>query len=133
MLAALLLAAALTQPRPAWVDCMHHRDIRPAGLVIACGDGNFWLNRLDWTTWGSKSATAHGVGHLNSCTPYCAAGHFHAYGISIRLSHPVTCGGTRPVFARFTWRWSRPRPAWFHGRNWNGTETLPCSWLRMKP
>lgn len=133
MLAALVVALALVHPKPVWVDCSHRADVRPAGIVIACGDGNFWLNRLTWKTWGAKSATATGVGHLNDCTPYCYSGHFHAYRISIRFSDVVTCGGTRPEYARITWRWSRPKPAWFHSDNWNGSDTLSCSWLRMKP
>jgi hypothetical protein len=132
VLAALLMAITLAHAQPVWVDCNHAHDIRPAGITLACGDGNFWVNRLDWTSWGRKSATAVGVGHLNDCKPYCAAGHFHAYRISIRLSKVVACGG-RPKFARISWTWSRPKPAWRGKTDWNGSETLPCRWLRQKP
>jgi hypothetical protein len=134
VLAALLLAVTLTHPQPAWVDCNHADDVRPAGIVIACGDGNFWINRLTWKRWGHEAATAVGVGHINDCTPDCARGQFHTERISVHLSRVVTCGGRRPLFSRISWKWAVPKPAW-RGRyeNWNGSLRSPCTWLRPKP
>jgi hypothetical protein len=132
VLGVLVAAFALAHAQPVWVDCAHARDVRPAGITLACGDGNFWVNRLGWETWGNRSATSVGAGHINDCTPYCAAGHFHAYAISIRLSDVVTCGG-RPEFARVTWVWHRSKPAWRGHKAWNGSETFSCRWLRAAP
>jgi hypothetical protein len=132
VLAALAVALTLAHPHPAWVDCNRARDVRPAGITIACGDGNFWINRLTWKTWRGGSAVAIGVGHLSDCNPYCAAGHVHAEKITIRLSRVVTCGGRRPLFSRVTWNWARPKPAWRGHYVWNGSDTSRCGWLRPK-
>ncbi|MGD0067424.1 MAG: hypothetical protein ABSB76_28810 [Streptosporangiaceae bacterium] len=53
--------------------------VRPRTFVIACADANSDLGRLAWTSWTPGLASATGVLEENDCTPYCAAGHFHAY------------------------------------------------------
>jgi len=63
---------------------------RPRTIVVACGDGNFYVNRIHWRRWTDGGAYGVGIGHANDCQPYCAAGHFRAYpGLVVRL------GGTR--------------------------------------
>jgi hypothetical protein len=127
---ALLVAAVLAQPAPLFTGCAHRPVTRPPAIVIACGDGNFYATALRWTRWTSTDATATGLGHQNDCTPYCAAGHFHAFPIAIRLSAPVTCVRGRREFARISWRWTGAKLA---GVPRSGLETLPCSFLRLKP
>jgi hypothetical protein len=53
--------------------------VRPRTFVIACADANSDLGQLSWTSWTPGLASATGVLEENDCTPYCAAGHFHAY------------------------------------------------------
>ena len=113
---ALALAAVV------WTGCAHKPQVRPAAIVIACADANFSVDRLRWTSWGSNSATATGRGHRNDCTPNCAAGHFHAFPMQVRLSHVVTCVQGRREFARISWT--------IKGKA--DSETLPCSFLRLK-
>ncbi|GHI03859.1 hypothetical protein AQI88_08700 [Streptomyces cellostaticus] len=75
-------------PRPVLVDCLWHRDVRPADFILACGDGNSRLLGLHWSQWGPNAATAVGVNAVNDCKPYCAAGTFHSYRVTVRLDRP---------------------------------------------
>ena len=82
-------AAPRTDPtRPVLVDCLWNRDVRPADFILACGDGNSRLLRLHWSQWGPEAATAVGVNAVNDCKPYCAAGTFRLYRVTVRLDHP---------------------------------------------
>jgi hypothetical protein len=75
-------------PRPVLVDCTWHQNVRPADFILACGDGNSRLMGLHWTQWSPDQATATGVNWVNDCKPYCAAGHFHGYRVTVRLDEP---------------------------------------------
>ncbi|MGW1161960.1 hypothetical protein ACWD5Q_28490 [Streptomyces sp. NPDC002513] len=74
--------------RPVIVDCVWHAQVRPADFMIACGDGNSRLASLRWSHWDQGSATASGINVVNDCKPYCAAGTFHSYPVTVRLGHP---------------------------------------------
>lgn len=113
---ALALAAVV------WTGCAHKPQVRPASVVIACADANFYVDRLHWKSWGRRTAVAIGQGHRNDCTPDCAAGRFHAFPLSVRLSRAVTCVKGRREFSRITWT--------IKGRA--DSETLPCSFLKLK-
>jgi hypothetical protein len=73
--------------RPVLVDCFWHPRVRPTNFILACGDGNSRLTSLRWLHWGEHSAMARGVNWVNDCKPYCAAGRFHAYRVTVRLDH----------------------------------------------
>lgn len=79
---------AARQTRPVLVDCFGRPDVHPAAFILACGDGNSRLAKMRWTQWGPMSATAVGVNLVNDCKPYCAAGRFHAYAVTVRLDRP---------------------------------------------
>ncbi|WP_328876044.1 hypothetical protein OHT76_41500 [Streptomyces sp. NBC_00287] len=84
-------AAQTAQQRtglPVLVDCLWHPQVRPSEFMLACGDGNSRLASLRWSQWGADSARAEGVNWVNDCKPYCAAGRFHAYPVTVRLDHP---------------------------------------------
>ena len=124
------LVLALFAVLTVFTGCAHHAQVRPAGVVFACGDGNFYATRMSWTHWGSADAEGIGVAYVNDCTPYCAAGHFHTYKLSVRLSRPVVCVKGRREFSRITWRFTAAKPA--HVARADG-ETLPCRFLKLKP
>lgn len=90
----------------------------PGGILLACADGNAYLQGLHWTTWTSSQATAVGTAVYNDCIPNCAQGHFH------RIRHDrITV--TRPVRGKSGQRvWSRiqedPTPP-----HWVKTQILP--------
>ncbi|MFJ5548131.1 hypothetical protein [Streptomyces sp. NPDC093225] len=70
------------------VDCFAKPQVRPADFLLACGDGNNRLTDLHWTGWGRQTATATGTDMVNDCVPYCAAGKFRAYPVTVTLSVP---------------------------------------------
>jgi hypothetical protein len=82
-------AAQAASPKPVLVDCMWHRNVRPTDFILACGDGNSVLTKLDWKQWNAWTATAEGVNLVNDCKPYCAAGKFHPYPVTVRLDRPA--------------------------------------------
>ncbi|MEU0743310.1 hypothetical protein [Streptomyces sp. NPDC006134] len=75
-------------PDPVLVDCQGRPGVRPAGFLLACGDGNSRLTSLEWKRWDATAATAAGVNVVNDCRPYCAAGTFRSYPVVVRLDLP---------------------------------------------
>ncbi|MFB7172812.1 hypothetical protein ACFCYM_18575 [Streptomyces sp. NPDC056254] len=80
-------AAPTPAPDPVVLDCSSKPHIRPEEYLLACGDGNNRLVDLRWNTWGN-TATATGTDMVNDCRPYCAAGRFRPYPVTVTLSHP---------------------------------------------
>ncbi|PWI12667.1 hypothetical protein DI272_43535 [Streptomyces sp. Act143] len=106
------------QPRtglPVLVDCLWHPRVRPADFMLACGDGNSRLASLRWTRWDAGSARAEGVNWVNDCTPYCAAGHFHAYRVTVTLDRARPWQKRPEVshYARITLAYPDTRPERF--------------------
>jgi hypothetical protein len=85
-------------------------DVRPRTISF-CGDGNFYITRLSWSRWTQKTAAARGVAHQNDCKPFCAAGHFHQYAVSVRLSRPEVCRRHKREFTRLLVRFLRRKPS----------------------
>lgn len=83
------------------VDCFSQAQMRPQEYLLACGDGNNRLVGLRWDTWGPGSATATGTDMVNDCRPYCAAGRFHAYPVTVTLGNPQAWP-EHPDLRRFT-------------------------------
>jgi hypothetical protein len=123
MLLLTVAAALATAPQPVFTGCSHVPQVRPASVVIACADANLYVSGLRWSRWGSSDAVATGTAHENDCTPYCAAGHFHTYPATLRLSFPVSCVTGRREFSTLRWR--------FAGRG--SSETLSCIFLKLRP
>ncbi|AWW41284.1 MULTISPECIES: hypothetical protein [Streptomyces] len=73
---------------PVLVDCFWKSQVRPEDFILACGDGNSRLTKLDWSHWNRRSAVARGLNAVNDCLPYCAAGRFHSYAVKVRLDRP---------------------------------------------
>jgi hypothetical protein len=96
---------------PRFVDCGAGRpEVRPEYILVACGDGNFYLTRLKWSRWTATGASARGTGHQNDCTPSCADGHLHTYGVAINLSRPRICAKHILEFTRFSWLFVGRKP-----------------------
>jgi hypothetical protein len=73
---------------PVLVDCFGNPETRPSDFLLACGDGNSRLASLRWSRWDADTARAEGVNWVNDCEPYCAAGRFHGYPVTVRLDRP---------------------------------------------
>ncbi|WP_406164998.1 hypothetical protein [Streptomyces sp. NBC_00996] len=83
-------AESPAQARVVAVDCFSKAQIRPGDFLLACGDGNNRLTALRWSTWGRTSAVGSGLDAVNDCLPYCAAGKFHTFPVTVRLDRPET-------------------------------------------
>jgi hypothetical protein len=91
-------------------NCAGPGQVKPARIVLACGDGNVVAEGLKWQTWETMSA--RGVGHLsqNDCTPDCADGVFHNFPARFELSETVPADGFT-YFTRLAIRFSGKEPA----------------------
>ncbi|GGW71130.1 hypothetical protein GCM10010503_55650 [Streptomyces lucensis JCM 4490] len=105
-------AAQVRSTQPVLVDCSFQRNVRPADFILACGDGNSRLLGLHWTEWSPRGAVAEGLNAVNDCKPYCAAGKFHSYRVTVRLDRPAPWkkdpGVDRFTRMRLTYENARP-------------------------
>ncbi|MEU1534728.1 hypothetical protein [Streptomyces fagopyri] len=83
------------------LDCFSHPQVEPGDFVLACGDGNSRLISLQWSRWGANSAVATGINVVNDCKPYCAAGTFRKYPVTVRLDRPQAWKNN-PQSSRYT-------------------------------
>jgi hypothetical protein len=93
-----IAAAGLTGPAAAtggsptvFPDCQGKPHVKPADLVIACGDGNASVSGITWVGWGSSFTAGRGTAAINDCKPNCAAGHDHDYPVVVILTGRQTC------------------------------------------
>ncbi len=73
---------------PVLLDCASQPEVRPEAYVLACGDGNSRLVSMHWLRWDAHAAVGRGTNVVNDCDPYCAAGTFRAYPVTVRLDEP---------------------------------------------
>ena len=105
------LAVGCTPPgSTAWINNCGPLESKPVTLVIACADANYSLGALRWRGWGTSAASATGVAHANDCKPYCAAGHFHSYRVTVDAGRLTKCGSAH-IYARLTLVYPGARPA----------------------
>ncbi len=115
---------------PRLYTCQAHSVVRPRSYVLACGDGNAWLDRLRWQTWTSARATGVGTFHGNDCSPDCASGHFHSSPASVVLSRPLSTPGGL-LFARLTTTFPGARPG--AQRTEVDDYLMPYAWAHPSP
>jgi hypothetical protein len=90
-------------------NCVGHDSQRPQSLSF-CGDGNFYIGNITWTSWSHERAAGVGTAHQNTCKPFCAGAPFYAYRTGIHLSRPRSCSNGRTEFTRLSYQ-SRNHPA----------------------
>ena len=83
---------------------------KPDKVIVACGDGNFFVDRLEWSKWTRKAASGAGTGRLNDCMPNCAQGQFRSYKVKLIASEPVTCSNGKREFSRLAWYFRHKPP-----------------------
>lgn len=98
-------------------DCLgtHYK---PTRILVACGDGNAFVQHLNWTEWAAHKARASGVWVQNNCKPDCAGGRFIHYPVRMRLSD-VMRRGRHKIFGREIGVFAKrtpPYPAFKHHR-----------------
>jgi hypothetical protein len=106
----------------AWINDCGPLVSSPRQLTLACADGNYSLTNLRWRHWAASAATASGAARANDCKPYCAAGHFHSYPVTVTVDRLTRCGSAR-YYARLTITYANARPAGVARRD---VHTLGC-------
>ncbi len=101
--------------------CEHYRVAPRHYIVIACGDGNLYLNGLQWRYWHQYDARGHGYLVANDCDPSCAEGHFHRYPARFHLTRARADHG-HFVFHHVRVRFTGNRPA--HPRYLEGLQLV---------
>jgi hypothetical protein len=96
---------------------------KPDKVIVACGDGNFYVVRLEWTKWRRKAASGSGTGKLNDCMPNCAQGQFRSHKVKLIASRPVTCSNGKREFSRLAWYFRHKH----RGIARKGAVNRPCS------
>ncbi len=86
-----VIASASAHDPSALPDCQGKLQVRPSSIVFACGDGGVYATGVQWSKWGTLSATATATMHANDCEPNCAQGHFHTYAAIIVVSGTLRC------------------------------------------
>ncbi|HEY2074047.1 MAG TPA: hypothetical protein VGG88_10775 [Gaiellaceae bacterium] len=94
----------------AWINTCGPLVSKPSSLVLACADANYSLERIAWRGWGRATTTAKASVRANDCKPYCAAGHFHTYPVTITADRLARCG-LAPSYMRLTIVYAGARPA----------------------
>jgi hypothetical protein len=120
-------------------DCPGHPAplVRPGTFVISCADANTYLGKLSWTSWTPGLASATGTLEENDCTPYCAAGHFHAYPAVVVLwgSTAVKNHPGEHSYTKMTVILTGPRPRYYDyiSRKWVTAPATQTSTLLTSP
>jgi hypothetical protein len=96
---------------------------KPDKVIVACGDGAFYVTNLEWKKWTNKAASGNGTGKLNDCLPSCAQGQFHSYRVKLIASKPVTCSNGKREFSRLAWYFRHKHK----GVVRKGAVSRPCS------
>jgi hypothetical protein len=79
-----------------WKSYRKPEQTEPTRIDIQYSTGFAWATRLThWQGWGGARATAEGLIHLNTCRPFCAAGHYKAYRGRVTLYKVRRCGEQR--------------------------------------
>ncbi|MEU6293139.1 hypothetical protein [Streptomyces sp. NPDC046988] len=97
---------------PVLVDCAGQPEVRPGTFILACGDGNSRLVSMHWYRWDAEAAVGRGSNAVNDCDPYCAAGAFRSYPVTVRLDRPTASAGDpgERHFSRITLTYTDGRP-----------------------
>jgi hypothetical protein len=94
----------------AWINDCGPLESAPKALVVACADANYSLGALTGRRWGAARSSATGTARANDCKPYCAAGHFHSYRVSVTADRLARCGSAH-IYTRLTVIYAGARPA----------------------
>ena len=95
------------------VSCSNQPLVRPAGYMLACGDGSEYFTRLRWAGWTPSLASATGRFVMNTCTPSCARGKYLTSPVAVVLWHQAAMAHHRGQrqFLRMTVIYTGNRPA----------------------
>ena len=97
---------------------------KPAAVIVACGDGNFQVVKLKWSSWTATSASGKGTAKVNTCQPNCARGKFKSYKLNLSADKPKSCPKGKQEFSRLSYSYPHSRPS---GTKATGSVSRPCT------
>ena len=114
-------SAARTAGPSVLADCLGKPQVKPAEIVLACGDGNASVGGITWTGWGAPFAAGQGTAVIDDCRPSCVAGHDHSYPVVVLLTRRELCSPGRQIAYRtLTIAFLDRKP------HTSGSQTFPC-------
>jgi hypothetical protein len=84
--------------------------LKPANVILTCGDASFGATGMNWSSWTQKSALGAGTGSINDCKPSCAQGKPKTAPIQLRLSKPAKCPNGKRIFTKVRYTWTQGSP-----------------------
>ena len=66
-------------------DC-EYPEYKPETMMIYCGDGGAYVDKIKWTTWNQDGAEGTGLYYKNLCEPDCADGTIVHAPVNVYLS-----------------------------------------------
>ena len=79
---------------PTGEGCQVAAKFQPRTIVLSCADGNAYFGSIEWSSWGSLTATGSGRYMRNTCIPDCAGGTIVSRGVvTLLASDPGLIGG----------------------------------------
>ena len=67
-------------------DC-EYPEYKPSTIMIFCGDGGAYVDKITWNTWGQDGAQGTGQYFKNLCQPNCAEGTIVHAPVTVSLSN----------------------------------------------
>lgn len=84
---------ATTAAGPVYFQGVAGPPLQRPGTLELTGDGTLYVNGVQWSSWGSATATGSGNAQYHGCEPSCAQATPHTAFVAIRLSGIRTCAG----------------------------------------
>jgi len=116
---------------PVVVTCTGQAETSPSKYVLACADGNAYLARLRWASWGAAAAFASGKVTFLACVPSCVAGSWHSFSALLVLwrARPRPGHSGQQYFSRLTVIYTGTRSYRADGKTYHlrQSETYPLS------
>jgi hypothetical protein len=88
-------AVALASGGKVYVTNCTHADFKPKTIILACGDGGAYVQKMTWSQWTTTGANGTGTYTYKTCTPNCAAGGTKSVPAKVALSKPKVCPKTK--------------------------------------
>jgi hypothetical protein len=90
-------------------DCGYKPQIKPATIILLCGDGAEGAKNLHWSDWGGQSAHATGTAWQHDCVPDCADGHDIFFKTSVVVTGARACADGTSEYATVTYTLFEPK------------------------
>jgi len=83
---------------------------KPKTITAFCADAGVIINKVKYSSYGSKTAKGTGVAAVNLCEPNCAAGKTQNFKVRFTLSTVRQCGDSYQFRQlRFTYVGAKPK------------------------